>query len=281
METGGLELTVVVDGAPAPEYAARGRVYVEALRGREFALRIRNPYDERIAVAVSVDGRNVVDAKRSAAGRATKWLLEPRQTLEIPGWQVSGETARRFFFTETSRSYASWLGDTRNVGLIEAVFYRERRPRIALVDPERRLEGRRSGKDREEQSGSRQPPGGRSGEAGDEVQGGVPENAPATRAPAPDADASKRRGDARERGAVIPRDDDEFAATGIGERTRFPVRWTSFAEDPTPFGRIAIRYEFRRELVRLGVLPREDDLWARERARGFDPDYAPDPYRHR
>ena len=75
---------------------------------------------------------------------------------------------------------------------------------------------------------------------------------------------------------------DRFAATGIGDRTEFPVQWVAFEEDPDPAARIAIRYEFRRELVSLGVFPRPDDaLAARERARGFEPRYAPDPDRKR
>ena len=32
-------------------------------------------------------------------------------------------------------------------------------------------------------------------------------------------------------------------------------------------------------LVHLGVLPREEELFARDRAHGFEHDYAPDPYR--
>jgi hypothetical protein len=56
------------------------------------------------------------------------------------------------------------------------------------------------------------------------------------------------------------------------------VQWVAFDEDPTPVARVSIRYEFRNELVRLGVLPRADDgLAAREKARGFEHDYAPDP----
>src|SRR5216684_7183770 len=64
-----------------------------------------------------VDGLNVVDAKRTTAGAATKWILGPHQTADIPGWQISGQTSRGFFFTETGRSYAKWIGDTRNVGV--------------------------------------------------------------------------------------------------------------------------------------------------------------------
>ena len=75
---------------------------------------------------------------------------------------------------------------------------------------------------------------------------------------------------------------DGYAATGIGERTSNPVQWVRFEEDPTPAARIALRYEFRRELVRLGVLSRGgDDLSSREHATGFSREYAPDPDRHR
>ncbi len=246
---GGFELSVVVDGCEAPEYEHGGKLYVEALRGRNFTLRLFNPTGERVAVALSVDGRNVVDAKRTGAREATKWILAPGQTLEIPGWQVSGETSRRFFFTETARSYAKWLGDTGNVGTIEAVFFRERL-REALekgpASPETR------------------------GEILDEPMGDARKSAPRS------AGATAAPPAAREK------ESDRFAATGIGERSRFAVRWVEFEEDPDPAARIALRYEFRRELVRLGVLSREEDaLAARERARGFEPRYAPDPRRDR
>ena len=84
-------------------------------------------------------------------------------------------------------------------------------------------------------------------------------------------------GNSRERKAEKS-EADRFAATGIGDRTRFPVRWIEFDEEADPSARIALRYEFRRELVRLGVLPRSGDgLAARERSRGFEPGFAPDP----
>jgi hypothetical protein len=238
---------ILVDGRLVPEYAARGQIYVEAIRGKEFVVRLTNSSASRVAVALSVDGRNVIDARRTTAEAAAKWILGPGQTVDIPGWQVSGDTARRFFFTETSKSYARWLGDTANVGTMEAVFFRERcRAQSPLV----------SGDLRKDES---------SGEDG---------------APTPEPPALPEAGGSRDRAVRQSAASDRFAATGIGDRTSFRVRWAAFDQDPAPAARIALRYEFRSELVRLGVLPRdEQELFARERARGFEHGYAPDPYR--
>jgi hypothetical protein len=258
--TAGYGLSVLVDGAPAPEYASRGRLYIEALKGRNFTLRVTNPTSERVAVALSVDGRNVVDARRTTASAATKWVLEPWQTIEIPGWQISGETSRRFFFTETASSYAKWLGDTSNVGTIEAVFFREKRIRVAqpmTVSPENRAAGG-AGQAVPSERGQAQAP------AGDVMAEAVP-------AP-PTANKDAARADAQPR-----KEADTYAATGIGERTSFPVTWVDFREDPTPVATVSLRYEFRTELVRLGVLSPERDLYARERAQGFERRYAPSP----
>jgi hypothetical protein len=246
------ELSVIIDGSTAAEYPFRDRTYIEALRGKSFSLRLHNPTGERVAVALSVDGLNVVDAKRTTAGAATKWILGPGQTVDIPGWQVSGQTSRRFFFTDTARSYAKWIGDTRNVGVIEAVFFREKAPRVAPLTVAPPAPPREAA-----------------------TAAGTAEPRQRDEAGAPQM---KARAEARGSSASPLRESDSFAATGIGERTEFPVQWVRFEEDPVPAASIALRYEFRRELARLGVLPREDELYARDRGHGFDRSYAPDPH---
>ena len=65
----GFGLEVLVDGRERPEYAARGTVYVEALRGRDYALRLSNPTGTRVAVALSVDGLNTIDSKQHLGPR--------------------------------------------------------------------------------------------------------------------------------------------------------------------------------------------------------------------
>jgi hypothetical protein len=132
LETGVCRIEVLVDGKPLTEYAARNTTYIEALHGREYALRLTNLIDRRIAVALAVDGLNSIDAKTTSASKASKWVLGPYQTTTISGWQISSTDARRFFFTTEEKSYGTWLGRDANLGVIEAVVYREKKPRFIL-----------------------------------------------------------------------------------------------------------------------------------------------------
>ena len=230
---GGFDLSVLVDAIPRPEYAARGGLYVEAIRGRDYSLRITNPLPVRVAVALSVDGLNTIDARHSDPWTARKWVLGPYESAVISGWQVSGEAARKFFFTGERSSYAAKLGQTENLGLVEAVFYRER-------EPYRQTHKRQANE-----------------------LGGIDQRD----APSPKARADAGAAAAPEASAKLS---DDFAATGMGGRMRHDVTEVAVDLDPAPVATLRIRYEFRPTLEKLGVLPRPDDpLDRRERSRGF------------
>jgi hypothetical protein len=224
------DIEILVNGVPQTRYAHDGRWYVEALEGREYAVRLRNPYPVRVAVALSVDGLNTIDARHTTAPRARKWVLGPYQTVTISGWQTSASQARAFEFTTEERSYGQALGKTANLGTIAAVFFRERAARYSLRE-------------------DRQDP--------------RPEAAPSAAAP-PAA-----------RGA---RAADEYAATGMGRRTDHAVEQVRLDLEDTPVASLNIRYEFRPQLARLGIIPdpRVDPLRRRERGRGFEPGFAPE-----
>ena len=117
---------ILINGMPQPRYAHQGRWYVEAIKGREYEIRLRNPYPVRVAVALSVDGLNTIDAQRTTASQARKWVIGPHETLTISGWQVSSTHARKFEFTSEQKSYAQALGKAANLGVISAAFFRER-----------------------------------------------------------------------------------------------------------------------------------------------------------
>ena len=110
------DVDILVDGARQPRYAHEGRWYVEARKGREYAIRLRNPYPVRVAVALSVDGLNTIDARETTAAEARKWVLGPYETVTISGWQTSQLEARRFEFTTEARSYGQALGQDRQPG---------------------------------------------------------------------------------------------------------------------------------------------------------------------
>jgi hypothetical protein len=223
-------MTVLVGDTPAREYHHDSTVYIEALRGRDFAIRITNPTPYRVAVALSVDGLNTIDARHTDAWSARKWVLDPWESTVISGWQVDQNNARRFYFTGEMSSYGATLGKTENLGVIEAVFYRERtRRRDANLAPR-----------------SAPPPVGAPSGAGT-------------------AESSKS-------GALS----DEYAATGMGERDRHEVDSVDIDLDPHPIASARVRYEFRAQLVKLGVVLDRSPLERRESARGFGA-FCPEP----
>ncbi len=256
----GFEVEVLVDGRPLAEYAARGRRYIEALENAEYEVRIHNSLGTRVAVALSVDGLNTIDARHTSAWDAHKWVIAPYGTISVRGWQMSSDNARHFYFTTERDSYGAKLGQTANLGLISAVFFRERKPFTIL--PVTPGEPRPTYKEEDRTRDNRSAPPKSSGES----------------STANDA----ARESAKQRSVQsYPMPDDESAATGIGRSVRNDVQWIKMDLDSRPAGEIMIRYEYRASLVRLGIIPRDyprpQVLDRRERAQGFEPRYCPQP----
>ena len=243
----GFSMEVVVNGRPLTEYNARGRTYVEAINGAEYELRVRNSSPDRVAVALSVDGLNTIDAKHTSAWNASKWVIEPYQTITISGWQMSTERARRFYFTNERDSYGAKLGQTANLGVISAVFYKERQ-RVSPVTPPYPIF-----RDSEQSRSENAPP---------------PSSSSKSRSAGTSSPSSDNR-------APMPKPDDDYAATGIGRSVRHDVRWVNMELDPNASAEVTVRYEYYSALLRLGVVPRPREpypLYRREDARGFSPE---------
>lgn len=245
VEDTALSMEILVNGQPLNEIAARGSHYVEAVKHAEYALRLTNRTGRRMAVALAVDGLNTIDAKTGSAQKASKWVLDPWQTVTVEGWQIGADNARKFFFTSEDKSYGAWLGKTSNLGVIEAVAFRE----FAPPPPPRRPYLEQGKKDSARM---------RSGESS------APQSA-GKAAPAPAESL-----------------DDDLAATGIGRKIDNRVTRVQMQLESSPAAHLRLRYEYRQQLVHLGVLPSADEeqaLARRERALSFDDfDFAPDPW---
>jgi hypothetical protein len=129
------EVDVLVDGYPLREFDVRGHTFVEALRGEEYEIRLRNRSSDCVAVALYVDGLNTIDSSRTPPASASKWVIEANQTITISGWQMDSDHARRFYFTNERDSYAAKLGVRGTNGVIWAAFYRERRRPVPITPP--------------------------------------------------------------------------------------------------------------------------------------------------
>jgi len=126
----GFRMEVVDDSEAAKaESWKEGRPFVTAHPQERYSVRLTNPLPVRVAVNLTVDGLNSISGKPSGISDGQKWLIEPYGSVVIPGWQVSGGEARRFFFTDKPKSYAEWRGEAlgrdlaANCGVIGAAYF--------------------------------------------------------------------------------------------------------------------------------------------------------------
>lgn len=267
----GIHVDVTVCGYTASETVHRGRTYVEAQDGCEYAIRVTNNTRDRVALHVAVDGLNTIDASKTAPANGPRWVLEPWASATITGWQTGTSTARKFYFTEADSSYAEWVGDTSEVGKIEVVAYRERRPPPppVSIDPNwdrpYRGERGRSGWDGDSSTESRDRGGWGDAEAAEEA---VPQA----------GSSAKRSADAYGGASRAPyhdeyRWDDDRASTGIGREVSNQVHYTSFDSERWSFASVTVRYGFYDQLVAWGVYPHHPPCCWR-----CDDGFSPDPY---
>jgi hypothetical protein len=236
---------ILVGGSPLRQYPYQGRCTVEALKAGSTPFVCAIPYGVRVAIALSVDGLNTIDARQTSAAGARKWVLDPYETVTISGWQTSQREARRFEFTTEEQSYGQALGKTANLGVISAAFSGSacRFPSAANQQWIRRASRRRR---------HRLLPRRRRKERR----------------------LNRSAWNARKRPTNMPP-----LAWAARLTTRSRKVWLELEDAPAQT--VNLRYEFRPQLVKLGILPpvstTSERLDRRERARGFEPGFAPVP----
>lgn len=125
------------------EFKENNQATLKVKPKEEYSIVVRNPLPVRVGVAVSIDGLNSIDGKRTTPRNAKKWIIEPRSSITISGWQTSSQTLRKFLFTEDTAAYAQWKEKkegkpyTRNLGVIGvAWFWNAQELDLALHPPQ-------------------------------------------------------------------------------------------------------------------------------------------------
>jgi hypothetical protein len=236
----------VVDesGAVLPTFFHRGRAYVLGTLGRRYALRIRNGSPRRAEVVVSVDGRDVVDGKPASFSKPG-YVVNAFGEVVIDGYRLSEAAVAAFRFGTVARSYASRMGDARDVGVIGVAVFPEREvlrrppPPPPYVPPYPYPRPDSSGPSA---SADRAPSAGSRAEAAPEAAQPPSASGPSP-GPAPDLLAQKRR--SAERPGL---------GTEFGEERESRVVEVAFERArPQPDAVLAVRYDDREGLLALGI----------------------------
>jgi hypothetical protein len=240
-----VRVSVEVDGRVTPLYPApdgSGRRYLEARQGSSYLVRLENRTGQRLGVALTVDGLNVISGVKGVPPRAGSspgrmYILDPWGETVVRGWRTSLSEVRRFTFVDESASYAARTGQANpRMGWIELGVYRERRPYVRRWFP----------------SDSR---------SRDEAGRGAAKDAEGARQPAPEATAEANG--LGQDSAKSPRS--AYPGTGWGSRDDDPAQVVSFDPEPAAAETQVVRYEYASALRALGILPRPD--YGRDRLR--------------
>jgi hypothetical protein len=140
--------------------------YLEARKGEQYGVVIRNRTAERIGVVIAVDGRNIISGKQSGLRNSEEmYIVAPYDTVRYDGWRTDRNTVHRFFFTDVADSYAvRTFDDTSAMGVIAVAVYREKarapqpldqiRKKAAPAPPSASAESGKAGAARDERAGT-------------------------------------------------------------------------------------------------------------------------------
>lgn len=107
--------------------------YLEARKGENYSIVVRNTIGERIGIVVAVDGRNIISGEKSyLKNNERMYIVGPYGSVKLEGWRTDDDTVHKFYFTDVHDSYSMrTFGDTSAMGVITVAVFREKdRPAI-------------------------------------------------------------------------------------------------------------------------------------------------------
>ena len=115
--------------------------YLEARRGENYGIAIRNMTPDRIGVVIAVDGRNIISGKRSDLKNSEDmYVINGYEHGKYDGLRTASDNVHKFYFTDTGDSYAMrTFNDSTAMGIIAVAVYREKE-RPKLLHEQKRLD---------------------------------------------------------------------------------------------------------------------------------------------
>ena len=86
---------ISVNNRPVDEYNHEDSVYIEGRKGSEYTINFTNRFYKPLKIVFSVDGLNIITGNTTFE---RGYVVEPQETISIPGWLSSPNTAQRFVF---------------------------------------------------------------------------------------------------------------------------------------------------------------------------------------
>lgn len=87
-------------------YFYNSNYFIEAELGERYTIRVHNKHDQRIAVVVSVDGRDVITGRKAKPKFGHAYVIDPFNYIDIHGFRKSMSNVATFRFSSPSRSYS-------------------------------------------------------------------------------------------------------------------------------------------------------------------------------
>src|SRR4051812_12192845 len=100
------EVEILVNGKPVKKFSHNGKTYIQANKGSEYSIRIKNNSWTRRMFNISVDGINVVNGE-AAGNTPFGYVLSGYSTYEVKGFRTSTEEVHPFKFNDKKKSYAA------------------------------------------------------------------------------------------------------------------------------------------------------------------------------
>jgi len=212
---------VASDGRTFREFPIAGhddavRSYLQAEKGARYGVRVRNMTGQRLGLVIAVDGRNIINGKKSELTRSEPmYVLDAWVAQDYSGWRANLDAINEFYFTDWSDSYAEAFGDRSARGVIAVAVFSEVPPPQPTYQSHAEEEGR--------------------------VADAAP---PATSTPSARGAGAAAKAESRDRSA----------GTGYGDRRIDRAVEVEFVANSNPDSRHFIKYEWRETLCRKNLI---------------------------